>query len=87
MMHVWMPYKSQLSLYVRCVSGLAVRDPELVELLHRLEDITDRETNLDTPLDVLCAVSTYFHTLSSFIQNKLQLYLNYINRPSIYAWT
>lgn len=31
-----------------CVPGMAVRDQELVVLLHRLEDIADRETNLDT---------------------------------------
>ena len=43
-----MHYISQLSLYVRCVPGMIVRDPELVALLHRLEDMAGRETGLDT---------------------------------------
>ena len=40
-----MHYISQLSLYVRCVPGMAVRDGELVALLHRLEDMAGRDTN------------------------------------------
>lgn len=43
-----MHYISQLSLYVRCVPGMTVRDRELVALLHRLEDMAGRDTNLDT---------------------------------------
>jgi len=47
-MRVRMPYISQLSLYVRCVRGMGVRDPELVVLLHRLEDMAYRQAKLDT---------------------------------------
>jgi hypothetical protein len=47
MMRVRLPFISQVSLYVRCVRGMAVRDGELIALLHRLEDIAGRETSLD----------------------------------------